>query len=183
MNQIVKPTEGSTRVYRNLLDYLIRPIELEDEPFLWEMLYQAIYVPAGAVAPPREIVKRPELSCYVEGWGRSHDYGIKALTRDVLQPVGAVWLRLLSAGNSGYGYVDELTPELSVAVKPEYRGRGIGTVLLKEMLKWGSDRYEALSLSVSAENPAVRMYEREGFQVVGEAGESLIMKIELKTRE
>jgi GNAT superfamily N-acetyltransferase len=38
------------------------------------------------------------------------------------------------AGETGCGFVDSETPELSVAVRPEYRGRGIGTLLLRRLL-------------------------------------------------
>jgi hypothetical protein len=31
---------------------IIRPLKLEDEPFLWEMLYQAIHVPEGQTPLP-----------------------------------------------------------------------------------------------------------------------------------
>jgi len=73
---------------------------MEDEPFLWEMLYQAIYVPEGQTAPPRSVVRRPELARYVRGWGREGDCGF--LAGDAAdQPVGAVWLRLLRGENKG----------------------------------------------------------------------------------
>ncbi len=98
---------------------------IEDEPFLWEMLYQALYIPKGQSAPPRDVVSLPE-ACYVRGWGREGDCGLAsdAITK---QPIGAVWLRLLVGNRKGYGYVDDGTPELSIAVYPEYRGQGVGT--------------------------------------------------------
>lgn len=149
----------------------IRPLTSDDEPFLWEMLYQAIHVPDGHSPPPRDVLQRPELSRYVQEWGRRGDCGFLA---SVGQPVGAVWLRLLVGTNKGYGYVAEDTPELSMAVLPGFRGRGIGTELLAKLLasRWGST---AISLSVSAENPARRLYARFGFEVVNESAGSLIM--------
>jgi ribosomal-protein-alanine N-acetyltransferase len=45
-------------------------------------------------------------------------------------PIGAAWLRLWSKDEQGYGFVDVHTPELSMAVRPEFRGQGIGTLLL-----------------------------------------------------
>jgi ribosomal protein S18 acetylase RimI-like enzyme len=163
-------------IVRADIKYLIEPATASDEPFLWEMLYQAIYVPAGAVAPARQIVDTPELSRYVRGWGLADDYGLKALATDGRQPVGAAWLRLLTGENKGYGYVDDLTPELSIAVVPERRGEGIGTLLLKSLLEGVRGRYGAVSLSVSRENPALRLYERQGFEVIKREGESLIMR-------
>ena len=34
-------------------EVLVRPLARDDEPILWEMLYQAIHVPEGADRPPR----------------------------------------------------------------------------------------------------------------------------------
>ncbi len=41
------------------LDYIIRPLTQEDEPFLWEMLYHAIYVADGDPLPERDVIKQP----------------------------------------------------------------------------------------------------------------------------
>ncbi|TVR89920.1 MAG: GNAT family N-acetyltransferase [Spirochaetaceae bacterium] len=149
----------------------IRPLTSDDEPFLWEMLYRAIHVPDGNSPPPRAVLQLPELSRYVQGWGCRGDCGFLAA---VGQPVGAVWLRFLVGTNKGYGYVAEDTPELSMAVLPSFRGQGIGTELLATLLasRCGNT---AISLSVSAENPARRLYSRFGFEVVNESAGSLTM--------
>ena len=158
---------------------LIQPMIRSDEPFLWEMLYQAIYVPPNAVAPPRQIVRSSELARYVQGWGQAGDYGLKALRPDDLQPIGAVWLRLLTGENRGYGYVDDLTPELSIAVLSGCRGKGVGTLLLTELFECVRGRYKAVSLSVSEDNPVVSLYKRLGFEIVCQEGTSLKMKKDL----
>jgi GNAT superfamily N-acetyltransferase len=80
--------------------------------------------------------------------------------------VGAVWLRMSPEGEAGYGYVAPDTPELSLAVRPEHRGRGIGSALLDRMLQHADTHYAAVCLSVSSSNPALRLYERAGFSVV-----------------
>ncbi len=100
----------------------IRPLTIADEPFLWTMLYHALYVPAGQPPFPAEIVQAPEISRYVQGWGQPDDFGFIALIED--KPVGAAWLRLLTGEGKSFGYVDETTPELSVAVLPAYRVGG-----------------------------------------------------------
>jgi len=82
-------------------------------------------------------------------------------------PVGAASLRLLPKHDRGYGFVDAETPELSIGVVPTHRGRGIGSLLLEALVGSAREqRHEALSLSVEPENPARRLYERCGFQVV-----------------
>ena len=157
------------------MNCIIRPLKVEDEPFLWEMLYQALYVPEGQRALPREIVQIPELARYFQGWGRRGDCGFLGCDPLANQPVGAVWLRLPVGEYKGYGYVDNNTAELSIAVFPEYRGRGTGTQLLTHLLasEWGRS---PLALSVSADNPAVRLYQRFGFETVSKSDGSLTMK-------
>lgn len=156
--------------------YLIAEIASSDEPFLWEMLYQAIHVPAGSVAPPRQIVNSPELSRYVQQWGQENDFGLKAVSTDDRQPVGAAWLRLMTGENRGYGYIDDLTPELSIAVLAEHRGKGVGTRLLNELFESIAGKHKSISLSVSDDNPAKGLYQRLGFVIVSREGTSLTMR-------
>ncbi len=90
-------------------------------------------------------------------------------------PVGAAWLRLLPEQDPGYGFIDAQTPELSVGVVPRHRGRGVGSLLLEALIEAAGKRYPALSLSVEPDNPARRLYERHGFQVVGTVDGSLTL--------
>jgi ribosomal protein S18 acetylase RimI-like enzyme len=157
------------------MNWIIRPLIFEDEPFLWEMLYQAIHVRDGQSPPPRDVVRLPELARYVEGWGRAGDRGFLASDALSGQPLGAAWLRLLTGDYKGYGYIDDDTPELSIAVLPEHRGHGIGTQLLSYLL--ASVRGQlSVSLSVSADNPALRLYQSFGFAVMRKSDGSLTMK-------
>ena len=156
------------------MNCIIRPLKLEDELFLWEMLYQAIYVPEGQTPLPREIVQIPELARYVQGWGREGDCGFLG-TNLTSQPIGAVWLRLPIGDYKGYGYVDDDTSELSIAVSPEYRGQGVGTQLLTHLFASECGQ-SSISLSVSVDNPAVRLYKRFGFETVSSSDRSLTMK-------
>jgi ribosomal protein S18 acetylase RimI-like enzyme len=151
----------------------ISPLTQADEPFLWEMLYQALYVPEGQPPLPREILQKPEISRYVRGWGKPEDLGFAAL--DEGKKIGAVWLRLLKGNNRGYGYVDEFTPELSIAILPEYRGMGIGSKLMAHLIENLPSIYTAICLSVSSLNPAKRLYQQLGFEVVQKKDESFIM--------
>jgi GNAT superfamily N-acetyltransferase len=90
--------------------------------------------------------------------------------------VGVAWLRLWSRGSEGYGFVDTETPELSMAVRPEHRGRGIGTQLLDRLLAEADRSYRAVSLSVSDGNPAVRLYQRLGFVAMFSVNGSTTMR-------
>jgi ribosomal protein S18 acetylase RimI-like enzyme len=156
--------------------YTIRPITPADEPFLWEALYHAIYVAPGDTPPERDIVSHPTLARYVRDWGDANDLGFIAVAEENRQSIGAAWIRLLTGDNKGYGYTDDTTPELSVAVLPEYRGKGIGTELLIHLLQAASIHHRSVSLSVESGNPASRLYRRLGFEIVSTSGTSLVMR-------
>jgi ribosomal protein S18 acetylase RimI-like enzyme len=139
------------------------------------MLYQSLHVPEGGRPFPREVVERPEIAKYVRAWGREGDVGFVAVAAGGGAPLGAAWLRLLKGDEGGYGYVDDETPELGMAVLPEYRGRGVGSELLGRLLESAGEVYRSVCLSVSADNPAVRLYRRAGFERARECGASLTM--------
>ncbi len=154
---------------------MIRSLLPTDEPVLWEMLYKALYVPVGEPALPRDIIQVPEIARYVQGWGRSGDRGCLAIDDQTGEPIGAVWVRLWVGDDRGYGYVDDDTPELAIAVLPNYRNQGTGTALLTQFLA-AIPNSLSISLSVAESNPAVRLYDRFGFAIVGRDGSSMLMK-------
>jgi GNAT superfamily N-acetyltransferase len=156
-----------------------RPLVAADEPFLWEMLYEAIYVPPGASPLPMDILSTPELARYAAGFGRPGDLGVLASNHGGT-PIGAAWLRLIP---DGYGYVDDDTPELTMAVVPGYRGRGVGSALLERLIGAAGDRYPAVSLSVQEGNPAERLYRRFGFEAVSEIGAARTLRKALVVAE
>lgn len=162
--------------------YSIRALTAEDKPFLWDMLFHAIHVPEGQSPPPRSIVEAPNLAHYVRHWGQQPgDLGFAAVENATGRPVGAAWLRQFSALDPGYGFVDEDTPELSVAMLPDVRGQGLGSRLLEALLQAAGQKFAAVSLSVSADNRAKGLYERLGFARVSDDGSALILRKQLRT--
>jgi ribosomal protein S18 acetylase RimI-like enzyme len=155
-----------------------RPILPSDESFLWEMLYQALYVPPGKPPFPRAILREPDIACYVQGWGRSGDWGLLACDGET--HLGAIWLRQWSGDEKGYGYVSPAIPELSIAILPEYRNKGLGTRMLKTVISMAEERFPGLSLSVMESSPARQLYERLGFKKVGQILDSLVMLLDWK---
>jgi ribosomal protein S18 acetylase RimI-like enzyme len=115
---------------------------------------------------------------YVYNWCRPGDAGVIAL--DDGFPVGAAWYRLFTDDQQGYGFVDERTPELAIAVVPSRRGRGFGEELLTGLFaRAREDGHAALTLAVDRGNPAIRLYERFGFREVRAEGETVVMRAEL----
>ena len=151
---------------------MIRPAGPHDLRFLRDMLHHAFYA--------RERARDEEHATYryVNAWGRPGDAGVIAL--DGGFPVGAAWYRLFRADEPGYGFVDERTPELAIAVVPNRRGRGLGREMLTALIERARrDGHPALSLSVEHDNPAVGLYEALGFRRVGESGNAHTMVLDL----
>ena len=155
--------------------YTLRPLTPADQALLYEMLYQAIFVPEGEAPPPREIVYTPPVCHYADAYGRPGDVGFAAVDDETGQPVGAAWIRLLRPDEHGYAFVDAATPELAIALLPAYRGLGIGTALMERLLTAAQAQYRAVALSVWPANPAYRLYQRLGFETLRQDGPAVTM--------
>lgn len=160
--------------YRIVMHPIIAPLSAADQAAIWEMVYQALYVPPDDPPFPREILREPQIARYAEGYGRAGDFGFKAIDEDS-RILGAAWVRIWSGDDRGYGFIDAPTPELSIAVLPRYRGMGIGTALMSHLIEAVSQCAAAISLSVSASNPAMRLYQRCGFVEHSREGDSVTM--------
>lgn len=146
-----------------------------DLEFLTDMIYEAIHISENKPSK-EELLNFPHIKRYSEGWGRQGDRALIAFNEDNL-PVGAAWYRLFTENQKGYGYVDDTTPELGIALINEARGKGIGTLLMERLFKIASrDGYTSLSLSVDPNNTqAVQLYKKLGFEQCGSSGTSWTM--------
>ena len=154
---------------------ILRELKENETEILKDFLYEAIFIPEGMELPPRDIIEQPELKLYYDGFGIGEaDFCIVA--DDEGKVIGAVWTRIMN----DYGHVDEETPSFAISLYKEYRGQGIGTKLMKEMLYLLKEKgYKRASLAVQKENYAVKMYENVGFRAVDENDEEYIMVCEL----
>ena len=55
------------------MKYIIREIKENEYTLLNEFLYEAIFIPDSVDAPPKEIIKQPELQVHVEDFGKKDD--------------------------------------------------------------------------------------------------------------
>ena len=149
----------------------IRNIHPQEIPVLDDFLYEAIFIPQGVEPPPRSIIEQDDLQVYVRGFGEEpHDHCLVAEVDGKI--AGAVWVRIMD----DYGHVDDQTPSLAISLYKEYRGQGIGTQLLHQMMDLlRKEKYAQVSLSVQKENYALRMYQKAGFKIVEDRGEEVLM--------
>ena len=153
----------------------LREIRESEYGLLKDFLYEAIFIPEGVEPPAKEIVELPELKLYYE------DFGTGKADRCVVadddgRVVGAAWTRIMN----DYGHVDDDTPSFAISLYKEYRGKGIGTELMRKMLELlRKDGYGKASLAVQKANYAVKMYEKVGFRTVDQNSEEYIMICDL----
>ena len=81
-------------------------------------------------------------------------------------PIGRLW-------------VDEWRDQIrlvDIALLPEFRGSGIGSRLLHEILDRGTAAGKPVTIHVEAFNPALRLYQRLGFERVDTNGVHYLMR-------
>jgi len=133
---------------------VLRPVDRQDTRFLRDLLRHAYHW---------RMAQDPDLPVfrYVQNWGRRGDAGVVAFEGP--NAYGAAWYRLFPAAAPGFAFVDEETPELTIAVVPSHRGHGTGGELLEALL--ARAREEGYSrISLSAEPGQTGFYEKHGFR-------------------
>lgn len=157
---------------------IIRPIKKNEIMLLTDFLYEAVFQKDTANLAPRTIIQEPALWVYIDEFGtKKDDCCLVAQLEGII--VGAVWARCVN----GFGHVADAVPELAISVYAQYRGRGIGTALLRDMLALLQSRgYSRASLAVQKDNYAVKMYKQAGFEISGESEREYIMICELGGR-
>lgn len=139
-----------------------RSLTAKDQGQLWDWLHLALWDPPPASLRPREVLQDPGVRIYAEDWGRDGDVGVVAVVGG--KDVGACWMRVIPNG-AGLAFVDELTPQLGIALLPDFQRQGHGSKLLGATLeKAVAAGFRQVSLTVHPENPAIALYERIGFK-------------------
>lgn len=159
---------------------LYRSLLPSDQAILRHFLYLALFVEPGQKAFPLKILDEPAIAKYYTNWGgMKNDLGLAAEWNGTI--IGIAWVRQFDASRPGYGFLDNHTPELNIALEENMRGLGIGGQLIEglvtQLKKNGNSR---VSLSVTKTNPAVRLYLRKGFKIVSEGGNAYTMLLNLQ---
>lgn len=167
-NKIIDKLQFRSTIMDNLN---IREIRKNEYKILDDFLYEAIFITKEQKKPPKEIINNEELQVYVKDFGNHKDDNcLVAECNNKI--VGACWTRIMN----DYGHIDNDTPSFAISLCEEYRSKGIGTLLMKSMLKLLKEKgYKKASLSVQKNNYAVKMYKNVGFKIVDENEEEYIM--------
>ena len=156
------------------IDHTIRKLRKYEYHLLKEFTYQAIFLKDENIHVPRIVLDDPKLKVYYEDFGKPDDECLVVEVDNKI--VGAVWTRILSGKVKGFGNIDEHTPEFGISLFKEYRGKGLGTKLMKSMLELLKQKgCNQTSLAVQKDNYAVKMYKNVGFSVFKESEKEYLM--------
>ena len=140
-----------------------RPIADADLPFL-ARVYGSTRVDELAAAPMTREVKDAFLA---EQFLLQHAHYQKYYPQ-------ADWLITSRAGEDiGRLYIERWTSQhriIDIAFLPEYRGKGYGEALLRDLLDEAAAAGKDVSIHVEKFNPAMRLYRRLGFTVEEDKG-------------
>ncbi|MGO4533995.1 GNAT family N-acetyltransferase [Leifsonia sp. 2MCAF36] len=146
--------------------FRIRPATGQDARVLADMLVEAANWNPVLSRSRVTVLEDRAVTRYVAGWQRPGDFGCVAEDAGGV-PVGACWARLFPANAPGHGFVAVGVPELILGVYPQWRARGAGRALLRELATTAAARGHArVSLSVQRGNFAQRLYVSEGYVTV-----------------
>ena len=148
--------------------------------FMQEMLYEAVFWGPNNRPSKAKAFALPDVAKVLSAWSdRTGDTGLIAY-HDKNTPVGAAWYRFWQCGDQVRGYIDDETPVLVIAVKAEFRGQGVGGALLTQLKALAFEQpLPYLSLMVSKQNPALSLYQKQGFDFYEDKGTSLLMRATL----
>jgi ribosomal protein S18 acetylase RimI-like enzyme len=136
---------------------------------LLEGVYWSIREPELAVVPWDDAAKRAFVAHQFTLQDKHYREHYPGATFDVIEADGQ------PAGRLYVHWGDADIRIMDVALLPEFRGQGIGTRLLRELLDTGRASGRSVSIQVVRGNPARRLYERLGFHAVSEQGIYVLM--------
>lgn len=146
-----------------------RPIAPGDMPFLMQ-LYGSTRADELALVDWADTQKQAFIAMQFEA---QHAYYQQHYTQAYFELV------LLQGDPIGRLYLNPSATDIrivDIALLPEFRGRGLGTALLRSVLALGQRTGAAVSIHVEQFNPALRLYKRLGFGQVGEVGVYFLMR-------
>jgi len=150
---------------------VLRPIHPEDHDFLFRV-YAGTRLDELALTDWSEAQKQAFLTQQFEAQHHYYQTHYRGARFDLIllddQPIGRL-------------YVARWREEIrimDIALLPDYRNRGIGSGLLRDLLEEAAVTGKRLTIHVERYNPALRLYRRVGFEPIGETGVYLLLAVE-----
>ena len=116
---------------------------------------------------------------YCDFYGLSpKDLGLYALVDSKI--AGAIWCRKLSSDKEASAYVDDACAIVSMALLPEYRGKGIGSAMMEQFLQEAAASFDALSVDSYDVARYRDFFQKYGFSSLKERPNILYKELEKK---
>lgn len=150
-------------------DVTFRPIADADAPFLYEV-YASTRQEELAPLDWTDAQKHEFLRMQFNAQHQYYQQHFGSASFDIL---------LWKGEQIGRLYVQRLADEIHVidiALLPAYRRLGIGGTLLRELIAEAGASSVPVRIHVEKQNPALRLYERLGFQLLEERGVYLLLE-------
>ena len=150
------------------MNYHLQPATAGDAPFL-AALYKEVHEPEFAPLnlPPQALEQLLTMQFQAQSAGYAAQF-----------PQAQDHLVVLDSEVAGRLLVDRSATEMllvDIALFARFRSRGLGAALLGRVIAEATAKSLPLRLSVRFDNPALRLYERQGFVRVGGDGLNLSM--------
>ena len=158
------------------MNIVLKIVQQSDFGFLRQMLYEAVFWRSADNKPSlEEGLNYPSVANALEDWGcREGDVAVIAVVNSIL--VGAAWYRFWTDSNMARGYYDKDVPVVAIAVDRDYRHMGIGGKMIEWLIDYASKHsIPRISLCVSKDNYAIKLYRQQGFVEYDDIGDSFIM--------
>ena len=112
-------------------------------------------------------VLRIEESVFPQAW--SHRLFVEELSQRTSRAYRSAWVGRTIVGFAGQMFIDDESHVNNIAVDPSWQGRGLGAVILADLVRTALDRgARHLTLEVRVGNdPAIALYRRFGMAPVG----------------
>lgn len=144
----------------------LRPATSEDDEFLFG-LFRSAREAEFAALPGGDAVLEPLLRIQFRAQRLQYETAFPQAAHMIVLEQGRPAGRLLvDRSGTAFRLVD-------IALLPSLRNRGIGSVLIRDLMAQAAAADRPLALQVWKDNPAARLYRRLGFQVVA-GGETYV---------
>ena len=161
---LIQPKEGLS-----IMTIDLRAVEMGDEDFLFSVYASTRIDEMARVdwnAEQQETFLRMQFNAqsqfYIESYPGA-EFQVITLND---QPIGRLYV---------HRRADEIRI-MDIALLPEFRGQGIGSTLLQNILEQGKNLNLPVTIHVEQFNPAIRLYQRMGFQPKEDKGVYLLME-------
>jgi GNAT superfamily N-acetyltransferase len=147
----------------------LRPVVADDEDLLFRV-YSSTREDEMKLVPwdeaQREAFLRMQFNAQQQHYQSHFPQAIHEIIERDGQPVGRLYVLR----------EDEVMRILDITILPEFRSAGIGTPLIKDLMKEAATVGKPLQIYVEAYNPSRRLFERLGFQAIEDGGLHILMQ-------